>query len=812
MKSLYKNSLAIPAESGRFLYVQRTTEINSDLVESLKKGAKEKDERDRIREARKLAIDSLGVFNSKVVGEINASDKLEGDPVEELTENVKGLVLDVLSGGSTSPTRIPPTTAYDYMQLIADLDHGTEEAILTTENVDFAQQTLKELRTNYERHARAVAASLSDEKTRNYWKFWTEEYRDSEKHIFNTRNDFVLKVLSGLEGELAEKQKTANTERDTWVKKIKSDYKELLNPEEQSQLQEVVSLELEGKDELYSGSPLSLDLAQALFGPKDNMPLAKRIEIYKALGWDTRSIDQAMEKAATEDFEKSRQKGIDRRKWLDSKAGGLDTEGFKKALSVPDSTEIPENSDLEGLLEEIRPFMQRDGDRNLHPAFTSFPKGVGPNPYQEFVGYAHFILKKRSEVDSWLNRDLKIKILGYLKYVEAQEVGDETEEILSTEFLDFEKSVVRSRFEAANTLINHQSNGLVNIKNLNQLDTNPSSGHLAKIDAYLVEHVDFEDKAQKLEAKLHSQTEKNLLADYRKDLDRIRDQLERLKKEWEKTLESYKEQKEKYDGIAARLKSFKDSSGSVRGVNGKKYKIPDDGTTETEIKDKKGNVTGHHQSDPYKRNQGNIDNFYVLIDSLRDSKPKSKDKIEVSTISATDIKTLELDIQKVEDDIDEHNKSDSSKTKKSYFANYIRAQSAKEENEQLEKELESNRAKQFELLKAKNIGSSVNIGFQETLFGNTPTSYDTLGQFREKVPILNLAGFSIFQSSDAGVILTGKYKENDKLVFIQKDKEGNIQVIGIPAPKDLLTDGVPADFDPGQHYDFVGSPVSILPV
>ncbi len=803
------------------------TEINSELVDLLKSNQKEEDEKQRITEAKKLAIDSLGTLNPEITKYIedgvllrDLGGKLEGKSIDALKSSVRESVLSALKGEKTSPTRTPPISTPDYLKFINDIDKGTSEAISMVGNAEFAVTTLSELKLNYERQAQSIAGTKSD-KNKLYKRFWknfggNRRENTSEQYIFETRNKFVMDVFNELEGKLAEKLKDAEAEQKEIAKKVQKDYEELLSPEEQAQLQEIVTEELEtGTNQLYSAS-FNPDLAQAMFGPEANMPIEKRIRIYKELGWDVRSIDTAMDRS-TQDYEKTRQKGVARRKGLNKTLNSLNIDKLKTTLTVSDDTEIPENSDLEGLLDELRPYMQQYGNKNVNPAFEYFKgiKNFEPNSYQEFTAYAWFLANNSSSIDTWLNKDLKIKILGYLKYIDSQEGVESGDDKFSDEFMEFEEKTIKPRFDKAQTLIGEKSDeGLQSLEYLDAVEKDlggTGKNALKNIENYLVEHVVFVDALDTMSNKLTSQKEKDVLAEYLEQLEKIKTQLETLKKKWEETQEKYEQQEERYEKALLVLKKAEGSSSSnkVPGPDGDVMCPPEPEASDI-IKATK-RVAADYTA--YKKKEKAYDAFKKALGDAFDAKPKDKSAIKITTISATDIQQLELDIKKVDSNITDrpiHNGKVASPA--SRFTNYIKSQSAIQENEELDKELEVDRKNQFELLKAKNVGSSVDIEFQEILYGNTSTTYDTLNRHGKKAPEKHLPKFSILKTSKSGVILTGDFNGSEKIVFVQEDKKsGKIKIIGIPAPKDVAKNGVPADFDPTRHSDFVGSPTSILP-
>ncbi len=797
----------------------RITEVNDDLVEALKAKSTEKEEKTRVIEAKEVAIDALTTFNSRTIRGLEVTDYIENGRmpwnkhIDTLRQRTREDIFDVLRGRRSHGVFYNA----EYQRLIRDIEDNSNEAVLTIDNVNRSLITLQTLRKNYQREYETKLGTKSEE-NKKFFRFWknfggNRVPNTSQKFYFETRASFVDEVFSELEEKIAAKKSDVETAQNERMSQIKQEFNDTLSFEQKKKIIEGVEKELDpALTHDIMTDPATTNIAKSLFG---GLEKEKRLEMYKLLGWDETDLNKVLETTALDENLDIRTLARDRRDGFDATQSGLRIDTIKTKLEVPGEEITPEN-DLPGLLKELKPFVDSQGIVNRETLFQHFPNKDQLNPYQEFVAYARFLQTSAGTtlIKSSMPKGLKIKFLSYIAHLEEETSLGKKEVAFSPEFKKFEKDEVKKHFEKAKKLVNNglgargKSRGLKDVINLSHVNQTV----LDEIGSFVSEHEVFKRKVEGIVNDL-PQEEKTLLEAYLNKIDSFVEKIEELQESWESSLQDYKKDKGDLDKLKKVYTHFEAPTPLPTGrttikVDGTDYLVPEDPPAETWSTPAAaaggGALTSHlTNGKAIERAEARIKEFEEAMSQLRTAEVLTKGKLEVDRVKAKDLKNLELDTKQVSDNVAKH-AAPPARGGSAKFLHYLKDQSNIVDNKHIEEAMEANRDKQLKILKQKVIGSSIDIEFQEFQHGNPPTSDDMINRTNFR----SINDLVIIEKTDTGVILSSP--TGRELIFIQQRNE-RIEVIGMDAPtNNILTEGVPEHYDPGNKYNFVGSPISIV--
>ena len=770
MKHLARFASFDSLEGGQFLY-RNMPEINSELVDRLRGGESDKDEKTRIRESRKLAVNELSSFSVDRTNAINSGKEVDSESkeVKTLVSDTREKIFNVLEGYTASPD--------GYDAVIKDIKDTEANSVLTVGNVDRALTTLETLREGYEEKAKSVEETLKKEKEalgffhrdlRN-WNGDASKEKHSEKEIFSLRNGFVMNVFSELESQFKNLESSAGAQLEANKTKMRGRFEDLEGDEKQKFLLAV-------KDELNGTSPSShlTDHGSYVLG---EIPLIQRIEAYKALGWDQTDKQKILEENEQEmDF--LREKNAKRRTEvlrIRPNFGKLKT-ALQENLSEYSET----SEDLEGLMSGLRDFVDRYGSVNRKHILNQLQQKLEVNIYDEFLAYAEYLDSDPDAlVSDKMPNDLKKQFLGYLNFLEGQDRSEKGE--YSEGFIDLEDSM-KNEFDSNEIFINGT---LKNIKNVNDIDDNV----LRDLEDRIIDNRHLINRLEQAKTKnVLSDSEAQILDKYLEKLKSVQQNLEALEMAWKVERKQFKKDKEAYKIKKNRLEKQAEINEEVKRTAMISSRGGAAGTAATVIANRVAKMEESEQE---------------AILGLAQLEDITEAKYTITKVSDKSFGLRELELYKQEI-TNRGAVSNPYKTTKRRTLEYLQEESAKLNNEKLLGDMENNRKRSLDFLVASEIGTSFNLKYQEYTHGNPPTS----GDFLDKTKDQGLARLTLLERTEKGAVLMDS--AGDNLIFIQESEGGGVELISLPAPKNVLSEGFSKDFDPGYNYNYVAAPTSIL--
>ena len=702
MKFITSNSFHEHSSSEKFVYVQ-LSEINSDIIEKLRQDKTDKDEKLRIREAQKTAVDSLSNFNTDTLNDFDKNNlfKNKEKVVESTKKLFKNRILKVLN---TTPPNL------EYKDLIKDLDNKSAEAILTVENVDRALTTLRTLKTGYEEKTFAVKSTKNtDDQLTSRWNWARLQKRSqkentSERYVFEVRNEVVLNIFAELDKQLAEKETSIKDQLQKNAQTIRERFDEMEPSNKKAFLKKVKNV--------FNGATM-IHLSDEEKYVLGSLSFLQQKEAFKVLGWDQSDIKQVLKDSKKEmnfiqDAENSR------RKALESFKDKNKIESLQKSLLTGNVEPGTPSDDLDGLLDDLRPFVENYGNKNRKTIFKNYPQTLKLNPHEEFIAYCQFLSAptQKNLVETIMKKELKQRFLDYLTWVHKQE-KPERETGFSQEFIDTEKEL-ETIFETSKTTID-EFRSYSKIEDIKPT-TSTTIGNLRA-------EITQKRSAFSLLTEL-SKEEKNILEQLLNTLERVAEELKKLDQIWKKEKQETEDYTKKNKFLST-LKTLR------KKEYGKIQKLRDGSFASTS-----------EQIIVEEKIQASIENLEKTEKDLADLKAPTFTLVAGNF--SENYKDIELKLKEIT--------TRGAKTKNDFksdrFFEYFREESAKTNNSELEKTLQKQQIKYIDYLLAMELGSSVKVTYQTYEHGNPPTSNAFLDKSNDK----NLDDLTLLEKTENGSV------------------------------------------------------------
>ena len=554
MKQIQRFRNVLSSEDGRFLYLDgQISAVNQsvvDIFEQQKKEGIDLDEKKRISEAKRLAMNQVPTLAGEVIDDIsryfNKPSKIGNTTsVEELKTSVSSKVFDVLRGNSGASI---PTWGNEYKDLIDNIENDEASAEATLEDTDRAFHAISETETKYQRRS-AILIENRNKLNRAEFTFknflkgsanlvtnrFEIDRKDStsEFYRFTEGNKVAIDVFTDIKSKIEQRKNNAKAEIEVRGKDIQSDFY-ALTTDEKTVFIEAVKDENDGTDKMTGHSWMGVII--------DGLSLRQRVEIFKSLDLDPtrklKAFENTKESFKTLETDLENRNGI--LKTDLSSLTEINIKAFKGSLKGinPDTSFDPSNkSNFSKFVEEIQEYFNNREDEGSTNVFTDYTNTFGLNDYEKFTVYFKFFVGNLDEyVKDRMPKELRRKFVTYLEYIANVEVLDVVEEGYSEEFMK-EKKKVKGCYESAQTAF--EKVGEIDVKKDPEDDQFEEANNF--ISSTLRAKKLYEE--QKSKSKELTEDEKKKLDEMYKGLgERIKD-LEQVKKDLENERQKYNKAK-----------------------------------------------------------------------------------------------------------------------------------------------------------------------------------------------------------------------------------------------------------------------------
>ncbi len=777
MKFLEKSSKKYFKNKENFMFL----EVNEDIRQALEKGTKDVDERDTIREGRQFAFSQLPEFSDKLLASAEKSEYVEegSNKAEKIQKETRDKIEKVLLDGKSESTS--KNLSKNYESLVGEILKEESLSYATLTDIDFALSTLNTFQGNLERRLTQIESHKKEIVTakQGYLLGFRKEVdvtgektifgniKRSEKEIFHSRTSPIMEVFEELQNKLKDRQ----TEIDALNKDKANQAKLHLH---ELSLEESAEFLKSAKEEIKNpkNSKLSNNLVTKLFPGVTNV--SERIEIYREMGIDQGTQDAQL-KQLSQNGKEETERVLSLQKSFNKKTDEIDLVKLEKSFKLSPAIEIPETEDLEAIITELEPYIFQNNENNIKAIFSEFEENSNMRTEQRFGAYIDFLQKDGGKkTRNSLPDNLKIKILGYIKYGANQHDSADENDHFSEKFTKFESDKLSPQIKTTQNLFGK----LAKIKTLEDVKENyfnEIDGLKSKI---LILTNDFEQ-----EKSYFSESEKRKVELYLQSLKAVSEKAENLAKEWKEKQKALHERQREKKVLESQLKTYEDN----------------------EIKDVDFNEEGKHskavnkaQISQQQKNLQKSQEFKEKISQLEFLGTEDED-VPCETILLSDLTILEIDAGNIE-----RNKKKEKYDKNAKFKDFLKNLASQKDAEFLEKSSQERQHKTLELLKEKHVGSEIKISYRKSKYGvseslkNVSSNKDITG--------------TVLLQTDSGTVLFSGANNNKKIIIIQKSKEGKTEIISLPVPDNFdASKSVSEGFTLGENTSFIGAPTSIIP-
>jgi len=795
MKQLNSLTAKELLRNGEFVYVKLNDNVNEALQYTDEDA--EKSAQKMIREGRQAAMTELPEWANKLTNKIDKNKYLEKDSTaaENLVKDVKESVLNVIKKGENKTSE----PLHKLSELTKDLEKGQNNAEATVGTIDFAvgnvgklseslmsklnsmQQYKKELKEK--KHFWEVNKGRKD----HWYQFFKEKHSQSE--VFTSRVNVVQESLQKLKGEVERRKTDAEASLTAYAKTASEEF-DILSPGDQKKF-------LDQSKQEMDGTKNSLDKKFEL-GVMSSRSYEHRIEIYKKAELDQTPKDRnlllstAQFASESEKYAKSQTAFEGHRNGL-TKLDALKT-NFKKG--IPENENIKSHNDQSGLIKELDTFFHEIySDSNVKSElWAAYPDNYELTDLQKITAFLVKIGDGDGDPGSKITKSLRIKIVGYLDYLNTEENGEELGKY-SPEFVKSEE-VVTGQFKAAEELFSTQTD-LQSKKTLNDILTS------GKLDAGISkEIVDFYNNAE-LKIADFERTKGKLIPSEQRVLQKHFDSLKKIADASKKILETWQEEADIF------TKSDKIYKDKIKSLEIKKEALKTAYTEKKIIQNKKGEEVGKQVFDVELERQKEYNH---IVSELEIEKLKSPDatsakftKISTHIDFASASQSISLNTTEITDRTSSGNKR--SNTINDNIKNFVERSAKNDDNEKSKAELQKHQEAMLNNLSAKILGSTVELsGVKYSSTGVAPSVAELTSKTPDKISnavIWGKANDLVILKTSTQIIVVQKSAETQRVEMVAFE-------IGSITDKDKAIDAFREK--QAQHKsEFIASPTSIMP-
>jgi hypothetical protein len=480
-------------QDARWVYLEgRVGEVNPSVkewVEQQKKGSAENSDTERLQQAKQFAMSKVPTLAGRTMDDIARHFWRPGlienaKSTANLEKAVRNRVLDTLK--QAPATTAMPSWGGNYLKVINDIEKDEDKAILTLEDTDRALQSVRQLKTKYERQANILIErkkeldrvrygvgnlfKLANNKLIPGFLIGRSEYdrkeNTAEQYRFSKGNEVALGVFQALEQKIQAKKERASEVFADNKNHVEESFNGL-SPDQKDDFMVFVKNEIAGTNTLDTADDWA---KQVVFG----LNFQQRIEVFKALNLDPSNALKALDKNR-DLFDNIEDELQQRRGKLESQVKGItndNIQALKRSLKgyKADSSFDPSSSEgVKAFVTEIGNYLDQEGDLAPTSIFSGYPKGEQLNDTEKMVVFLNTLINNKDVlVKDKMAKPLKAKLLTYLNFLENVDAQDESEIEGQTEEFLKQRDIIRDRLEAGKTLVESTLDSVANVQDINR--------------------------------------------------------------------------------------------------------------------------------------------------------------------------------------------------------------------------------------------------------------------------------------------------------------------------------------------------------
>jgi len=799
MKLLKSQILENTQNIGRFVHVK----INEGIETILQKDSEndKKSAKQRLNDGKKVAMNALPSWAqdmsdevSKHAGAYHEKGKIRGifeymkgnESVKQVEELVKPRIFDVIKYDLEGPN---PSLSPRLHGLMNDIDKNQSITENTIGDVDQAIGTVGKLSDALKSQLDRIQKYQKADNQRNH--FWQRMRRkQSDLEIFTQRRSVIEGALAKLNTNLTERK--AETEKDIneSAKTAREEFDDL-SPEDQASFRIQMNAEITNNRDYHKEHIRSSDLEpKFILGVMSNQPTHRRLEIYKLAQLDETKKNRDLLLATSEFQGESAKFHQANEAFISDRDNINELDDLKINFSAGiEQSEIKPHNDLKGLTKDLETFFRGENADIKTAIWKDYPENFELTDLQKITSFLVELGDGTSGSGKKLNKSLRIKLLGYLEYINTDENGEELGKH-SIEFVKAEKDA-KSLLDTSQTAF----------KDLNLNKDLSNIYEKGKMKPAVLKHLNDEsyeiftqaDELRDVAKKLNGE-EKILLDGYIKTLDDAAKAIVEIREIWQNEIDTFRDEENAYDKKEIELKTAK--------------AVAKNKTTKTKsfiARSKHGIITHDSHAEAVTK----LSEITTALDAhLLIGKTTSK-SAKFTLFNAK----FDKEFKNIDKDFKSINKT--SRTPKNGKINdnikdFLERQSNNDVHEKSKAEFQRLQERMLSTLAKKGLGSQVVLRGQDYNSGNPP-SLANLAENSDKVPDDVTA--TVWAKSENLVIL----RTTTHVIVVQKSTEtGNVEMIGFEVSSSMTDkDSVIDEFRKKQaenKSDYISAPTSITPL
>ncbi len=814
-------------ETSKFTFL----EVDSELLERFRVESEEADEQELLQEARDVAVDRVDSFTRRVNREIKRRRNAESGSrgVDILKGWTQKRIFEALRSGPTEAGGQKAAGYFgrqrdeigsgvlgdpnEYREFIRKIQSGRETAQASLSTINRATAILDQLREKYTLESRNRKEMNGRYKSRPWKNLKWNDSRDQyilqpwrniqwntgdRANEFKARQAFVFEAFDEVKAKMEAQKGQVEAVIVEAAARVDEEYTKRLSPEEQADLIKHIKLN-QANPGAFNGSPKWF---KALFSGLSN---AQRLDVYKKLDLSGETGDSLLTQANEKMLDVS-EAAWNSRKRFKSHVNQLKSKYSNLKMSLargatPDRTA----PDIETLADSLELFLSGHGVTDRRAIFTGYPVGFEPNGIQRLVAICNYLgttARLSTLVERDMSQELKTQLLAYLENWDNQHSHPEADKVSSK----FEELDRKSEEWLGQTQMLVQSS-LRPIRTLNQFTPVLKTGvedKIAEAESLITEF----SNTERIGGEDMSTDEIEFLRKSIEKITQIKDALTQQKQVWKQEEDEFRAVEREWNLASVKARTLGRTPPTVDSMD---YTVVGTDRHGRDIKDKTNEDTVKKQvrdleywETEFKNNQSRI----AELMTRGYGHPPTEAGCKLTRIP--DLIHTEIDFQRrvITKDRAERGRTVGTGTPLGRQFDAFLEASNTIENEKVLADLEATRQASFAAVLTKKPGSRVSFEFHEIHHGRPDTADNIIKDMGSPRETLN--DLILIEKTEKAAVFVG---ERGKIVFLQESEEGKVILIEFRAPPghDVLTKGIPPNYDPGKHPERIGSPARILP-